>query len=241
MEKKSSGGAPGWMCTYGDLMSLLLTFFILLYSFSSLDAAKFQSLASALQSVLLGDSNPEIFQDSPSSDNPVTLPIPSPDASEVESEIQEIYKEVYTFISEQGLQAEVSVRTERRGVVIDIQENVLFDSGSAVIKDESREILNKLSLIFKEIDKDTAIEGHTDNMPINTYQFPTNWELSTTRAVNVLRYFVEVNGADPTKISATGYGEYRPIASNETSEGKSRNRRVNILLLVHDEQKTVLD
>ncbi len=224
------------MTTYADLMSLLLTFFILLYSFSSLDAEKFQSIAIALQSALLGNSSPELFDNPPQSDNPIDLPVPSPDASEIEGEIQEIYGQLKSFIEEQDLDAELSIRLDRRGVVIDIQESVLFDLGSAEIKSESKKILDKLYFIFEKIDKDIAIEGHTDNLPINTQVFPTNWELSALRAIHVLRYFVEFHGADPQKISAIGYGEYRPIVSNETSQGRSKNRRVNILLLVNNEE-----
>lgn len=235
----SGGGAPGWITTFSDLMSLLLTFFILLFAFSELDAVKFKNMATAVQAVLMGESSTTVFEDQLPADSPISTPMPAPDASEIESEIREVYEKVKTFIEDQNLSAEVSVKAETRGVVIDIKESVLFDLGSADIKPESKVILDKLSLLFDEINKDIVIEGHTDNLPINTYQFPTNWELSAIRAINVLRYFVEFKGADPTRISATGYGEYRPLESNETNEGKATNRRVNILLLVHNPEQTL--
>lgn len=238
-KKDSGGGAPGWITTFSDLMSLLLTFFILLFAFSELDAVKFKNMAVALQSVLMGETSTTIFEESLPSDNPIPSPIPAPDMSELESEIQEVFEKVKDFVEEHELSAQVSVKADARGVVIDIKENVLFDLGKADIKPESRIILDKLSLLFTEIDKDIVIEGHTDNLPINTYQFPTNWELSATRAVNVLRYFVEIKGADPTRITATGYGEYSPIESNDTVEGRAANRRVNILLLVFDPEYSV--
>jgi len=229
LEKKEKSGSPAWMTTFSDLMSLLLTFFILLYSFSTLDAIKFRNVASALQTVLLGQTDPTIFEEEMPEDSPISTPIPD----QVETDIQEVYEQVRSYIEEQGLDAQVSVTKEKRGVLIDIKEKVLFDLGKAEIKPESKVILDKLGDLVNEVDKDIVIEGHTDNLPINTYQFPTNWELSTGRAVNVLRYFVEVNNADPRRISATGYGEYRPIAPNDNSEGRAINRRVNILLLVY--------
>jgi len=229
IKQKQKSGSPPWMTTYSDLMSLLLTFFILLFSFSTLDAIKFRNVASALQTVLLGQTNPTIFEEEMPADSPISTPIPD----QVETDIQEVYEQVRSFIENQGLDAQVSVTMEKRGVAIDIKEHVLFDLGKADIKPESKIILDKLGNLVNEVDKDFVIEGHTDNLPINTFQFPTNWELSATRAVNVLRYFVENNEADPTRISATGYGEYRPIASNETTEGRAVNRRVNILLLVY--------
>ncbi len=229
INRKEKSGAPPWMTTFSDLMSLLLTFFILLFSFSTLDAIKFRNVASALQTVLLGQTNPTLFEEEMPEDSPISTPIPD----QVETEIQEVYEQVRSYIQEQGLDAQVSVTKEKRGVAIDIKEKVLFDLGRAEIKAESRVILDKLGDLVNEVDKDIVIEGHTDNLPINTFQFPTNWELSAGRAVNVLRYFVENKNADPSRISATGYGEYRPIASNETNEGRATNRRVNILLLVY--------
>ncbi|NLE23929.1 MAG: OmpA family protein [Clostridiaceae bacterium] len=237
-EDVSKSGSPGWMTTYSDLMSLLLTFFILLYSFSSLDAKKFQDVANALQAVLTGQSNITIFDHSPPAETSVDAPVAVPDEDEFEFEIQEVYDQVKEYLEKEGLDAQVSVTMNQKGILIDIKESVLFDLGKADIKQGSKVILDKLGQLIKTIDKDIVIEGHTDNLPINTFEFKSNWELSVIRAVNVLRYFVEVQGADPHRISATGYGEYQPIASNETDAGKAMNRRVNILLLVYPENET---
>lgn len=233
-KKDGGAGAPGWITTFSDLMSLLLTFFILLFSFSELDAVKFKNMAIALQSVLMGETSTTIFEEQLPADNPIATPIPAPDISELQQEIQEVFKKVKEYVEEHGLEAQVSVKADARGVVIDIKESVLFDLGKADIKPESKVLLDKLALLIEEIDKDIVVEGHTDNLPINTYQFPTNWELSVVRAVNVLRYFVEEKDVDPLRISATGYGEYRPLEYNDTTEGRAANRRVNILLLVYD-------
>ncbi|NLK73554.1 MAG: OmpA family protein [Clostridiales bacterium] len=235
---ESKSGAPGWMTTYSDMMSLLLTFFILLYSFSSLDAKKFQDVANALQAVLTGQSNITIFDESTPADTSVDAPVAVPDEDDFEYEIQEVYEQVKKYLEQEGLDAQVSVTMNKRGISIDIKERVLFDLGKADIKQESKVILDKVGQLLKIIDRDVVVEGHTDNLPINTFEFKSNWELSVIRAVNVLRYFVEVQGIDPRRISATGYGEYQPITSNETDAGKAMNRRVNILLLVYPENES---
>lgn len=113
-------------------------------------------------------------------------------------------------------------------------DQVFFDLGKADLKPEAVEILNRLGPILKGIPNPIRIEGHTDNLPINTAQFPSNWELSTYRATRVIRYFIEELGFSPDKLSAAGYGEYRPIADNDTPEGRSLNRRVDIVIISMD-------
>src|SRR6056297_477488 len=228
-------GSPPWMTTFSDLMTLLLTFFILLYSFSTLDAVKFKNVASALQSVLLGEAKPTIFpNDIPPGDTPTNTPVPIEKTvvNKLNTELAELYKIVSDYVEHEGLQAEISVRTDRRGVIIDIKERVLFDSGKAVLKEESKEVLEKVVTLVQQFDNELIIEGHTDTVPINTFQFSSNWELSVIRAVNVLRYFTETKDVDPLRISAAGYGKYKPISTNDNATGRALNRRVNILILV---------
>lgn len=240
-KKKSyseGGGSPGWMTTFSDLMTLLLTFFILLYSFSTLDAIMFKNVANALQSVLQGESRPSIFPNEISTDQIITLDninIPNEDIETIDNELNELYNYVKNYVVEENLDKDISVKTNVRGVIIDINEKVLFDSGSDVLKEESKFILEKLSNLINEFDNELIIEGHTDNNPINTVEFNSNWELSVIRAVNVVRYFTEVKGISTNRISASGYGEYKPIQSNATEIGRMYNRRVNILILVDSE------
>lgn len=225
------------MTTFSDLMTLLLTFFILLYSFSTLDAIKFKNVASALQNVLLGEAKPTIFPNEvPPGEEPVMDPVPMP-VTEEQSEVQddallELYQIVQSYVELEELEAEISVKTNLRGVIIDINERVLFDSGKAELKEESLEILDKVAVLINQFENELIIEGHTDNNPIHTAQFDSNWELSVIRAVNVLRYFTEMKAVSSERISAAGYGEYRPIQSNNTALGRAYNRRVNILILV---------
>lgn len=127
---------------------------------------------------------------------------------------------------------QVSIKEEKGRLVITMLNKILFDSGKADIKKEAMPVLDKLGKILKEYsNRDVLVEGHTDNVPISTSIFPSNWELSAHRATTVLRYFVERHNISPKRISAAGYGEYRPVASNSTLGGRAKNRRVEVILL----------
>lgn len=244
----SDGGSSGsgWMTTYSDLVTLLLTFFILLYTFSVVDAEKFKAVAASLQFALTGQSGTSIFEDNPPSlDKPIEEFIPAPENEKedlidpvenndgsglLDKEIDRIYKIVQDFVSEEGLEAEVRLRTDRRGVIIDISDSVLFDPGKADLKLDSKELLDKLTKLINSFDNNIIVEGHTDNVPIKRSKFPTNWELSVNRATTVIRYFIEKRNIAPNRLSAAGYGEYKPLVPNDTAEHKTMNRRVNILI-----------
>jgi len=235
IEKKPPAGSPAWMTTFSDLMTLLLTFFILLYSMSTLDSIKFKSVASALQSVLLGEAKPTIFQNETTGETDIQSVMPSPNEDIIEAQISDMLEKVKAFVKDNDLEAEVTVMQNKRGVIIEINEKIVFELGEAIIKKDSKEILDKVSLLFDEIENDVIIEGHTDNLPINTPKYPSNWELSSSRSVNVLRYFIATDKITPERISATGYGEYRPVVLNDSRENRAKNRRVNILILVEEE------
>ena len=240
---RGNEGSPAWMTTFSDLMTLLLTFFILLFSFSTLDAIKFKNVASALQSVLLGEAKPTIFpNDIPPGEIPIMdpLPVPKPDEIDtIDNELVQLYELVTTYVDNEGLSAEISVKTNIRGVIIDINESVLFDSGEAKLKEDSKKTLEKVYNLINQFENELIIEGHTDDNPISTIEFSSNWELSVIRAVNVVRYFTEEKNIATERISAAGYGEYQPIDNNETEIGKSYNRRVNILILVDSNKEEI--
>lgn len=233
-KEKNTGGAPGWMITYSDLMSLLLTFFILLYSMSNIDAAKFKSISQSLQGVLSGLGYTHIIE---TPDNPPTLSdeILDLDDSSNMNNIKEgillMHERVSDYVSQEGLDAKVTVRMNKRGVFVDINEAILFDPGSAKIKESGIQVLKKLEGLINDFENELVIEGHTDDVPMRTALYPSNWELSTARAVSVLRYLSEVEGVDPKRLSAVGYGEYRPMVPNNSVENRSINRRVNILII----------
>lgn len=241
-QQKSRGGAPGWMTTYSDLMSLLLTFFILLYSMSTVDAEKFKNISMSLQGILSGLGQVSVIdtgiENTGSTDEMMEFEDPI-SLIDVNEGILQMHEKVLEYVEEEGLEAKVSVSMNKRGVFVDIKEAILFDSGSAKIKDSGLEVLKKLEGLINDFNNDLVIEGHTDNIPSRTALYPSNWELSTARAVSVLRYLSEVENVDPKRLSAVGYGEYSPIVPNDTRENRAANRRVNILIIFDEESDEI--
>lgn len=237
--QKKEKGTPGWMTTFSDLMSLLLTFFILLYSMSNIDAQKFQDMSESLQGVLSGLGYTQVIEGQNS-----TMEVPIDNDTSIEEnveistaidEIQEVYEKVLNYVEVEGLDADVTVNYNTKGIYVDIKEAILFDSGSNEIKDTGLLVLEKIEGILNEFDNEIVIEGHTDNVPMNNALFASNWELSTGRSVAVLRYLTEEGDIAPTRISATGYGEHKPIVENTNPENRAINRRVNILIIFDEE------
>lgn len=237
-KKDNGGGAPGWITTFSDLMSLLLTFFILLYSMSNVDAAKFKSISDSLTSILNGLGQTSVVEEQ------ITETIL--DEAEngfddlikditVRQEILDMYDKVQDYVNLEELDAKVSVTMNRRGVFVDIKEAILFEPGSADLKETGITVLRQLEGLINDFENDIVIEGHTDDVPMNTVFYPSNWELSTGRAVSVVRYLSEVEKVDPKRLSAIGYSKYRPIASNDSKENRAINRRVNILIIFDEE------
>jgi chemotaxis protein MotB len=155
-----------------------------------------------------------------------------------EKDFKEIQSAIEAYLIKHGAQNKVSIGITSRGLVVSLKEAGFFDSGSATVKASGYQILNTIIEAMTQYANPLRIEGHTDNVPISSSQFPSNWELSTTRATNVLRYILKNYEVDPFSISATGYAEFRPAAENTTPEGRARNRRVDIVLLSGESAKT---
>lgn len=229
---EEGGGTPAWMLTYGDLMSLLMCFFVLLFAFSSIDVIKFREAVVSLQGAL------GVLTGGPKLLNPGELPkTPEPSAQEQQAgkkvmAIRTVAKKLENYIEAKGLQGKVSLTLEKRGLVIRFMDSVLFDLGRADLKVEARVILREVAGILYTVPNNIQIEGHTCDLPIRSNAaYPTNWELSTARATSVLRYLVEVVGMPPERLSAAGYGQYRPVVPNTSEENRRRNRRVDVVVL----------
>ncbi len=220
-----------WLLTYADLITLLLAFFIILYSMSKIDAEKFREVSRALRTVLRGTG-------------PLALP---PDSRFVDEEIGDgviklgdlgvLKREIEIKLEELGLSDNIRATLDRRGLIIRVSESAFFDLGSAELRLEAEEILHLIAGFLLRIPNHIRIEGHTDNLPIKTGKYPSNWELSVNRATVCVRYLITKHGFPPDRISALGYGEYRPIASNETPEDRTKNRRVDIIVLSWEEKR----
>lgn len=225
--KQDDINTNAWMDTYADTITLLLTFFILLYSFSTIDNEKLKEIASSLKGKISGtpmvvepiEDEVEILEPGVGSKNPYDI----------------LVEKVTNIIEENGLSEVITIREEDAGVILQLGNSILFDSSKAILKSESFEALNVISSIIPQIDNEIMVQGHTDNRPINSYVYPSNWELSTARAVAVVKYFINEKGLDPTRFSATGYGENRPLVENTSSANMDINRRVDILIVQQKE------
>ncbi|MGM0409712.1 MAG: flagellar motor protein MotB [Bacillota bacterium] len=225
---KDSGDDSNWMTTFSDMMTLLLTFFVLLYSMSTIDAEKFEAAISSLREnmgMLPGGrsvSDGELV-DSGSLGSDIS---PSP-----RSNLTAVMAEMQQYVQEKQLEEEVNLEMTQRGLVVRFTGQILFDIGDAEIKGEGRDVLNKVAAELKDMPNNVMVEGHTDNWPIQTDEFPSNWELSTTRATEVIKYFIEDPGIDPERLSAAGYSKYRPLKENNSPENRALNRRVEVVIL----------
>lgn len=220
------------MTTFSDLMSLLLTFFILLYSMSSVSAEKFEAAAKSMQSAFGGGES--MIEGSTVVDIE-TEKITETSEETIDPELVKMYNEVVAFLEMKEMTSQASVEYDQDGIYVNIQESILFGSGSAIIADSGKSTLNDLGELIQQFENDVVVEGYTDNVPMNNSLFSSNWELSTGRALSVLRYLSEERSVDPTRLSAKGYGEYHPIVPNDSESNKAKNRRVNIVL-VYDRQ-----
>jgi len=226
-KEDDGGGSPAWMTTFGDMMTLLLVFFVLLSSFSSMDVEKFRGFISALQNQLgVLDGGQTITPD-------VNIDAGNigEDFAQAPENIQQIMQELDNYIESNNLGDKVNVENKRKGLVISLTGEILYELGKADIREQGKEVLAIISNILIDIPNDIMIEGHTDDLPIRTDEFPSNWELSTARAVNVIKFLIEERNFNPARLSAAGYSEYRPVANNNTAEGRAKNRRVEVVVL----------
>jgi len=227
--KKQEEGAPEWAMTFGDIMSQLLTFFILLISFSIFDEVKYNTVKGSLQysfGVMEGWEQPLMWK------NRIM-----PERQSYTTEKQELVAvglKIKQQMFKQKLENLVETAITDKGLVIRIKQGmtpVVFDSGSAHLRGEVFPIMDNIIETIGELENEISIEGHTDNRPINTPQFPDNWALSGARALSVLQYFRK-KGIPSEKMKYVGCAEYYPISTNETEEGRARNRRVEIIVLL---------
>ncbi len=212
-----------WLLTYADLITLLLAFFIVMYSMSRLDAKKFGEVTAELQAVLKGGNNAVLrFKDKQSSKGHGVLKI---------GKLKMLQQLIDKKFEQVDKQKKIKTEITERGLVVHIMETALFDEGSEKLRNAA---LNVLDLIYAEI-KDTKnhirIEGHTDDRPIKNVNFTSNWELSVARATSVVEYFVESHNFPAERISALGYGEFRPMVPNTSIENRAQNRRVDVVIL----------
>lgn len=250
-EEEPPKGAPAWQSTFADLMNLLLCFFVMLFAMSSIDQQKFEAIAASFNdsySIFSGGANAigdgilisnGVSQLNELDDYMFNMG-KSADSNTEEDKWEEIEQEqlkeseslseiIEEVLEEQNLEGAVDVDFTSQYVSLTLNGALLFDSGSAEIKADSKPVLDKIGMILRKYGKSTIeIEGHTDNVPIHTARFANNDELSSARALSVFDYLVKNSGLNPASVKHSGRGEYVPVADNSSPEGRSQNRRVEI-------------
>lgn len=242
--KQQDKGAPKWMVTFSDMMTLILVFFILLFSMSQINVKKFEAIAESFRSREIFDFQPSIKDfENPAEQTSTNTELPvdrenTPSKGQGESNddqnkdsLDELVKDVKSFLETNDMTKDITADRTDRGVVLTLQEQVLFETGNAEIIQAGRPFLDKVGQLLDNIPNYVKVEGHTDDRPISTFRYPSNWELSAARASSVIRYLTEDEPLSGSRFTAVGYGATRPIAPNNSPENWNKNRRVEIVIL----------
>jgi chemotaxis protein MotB len=223
-QKLETAGMMRWLLTYADMITLLLALFIILFSISTINKVKLQRLVHDLGG---GFNSPDAINNPPNGGQTGNATGNGGDA-----DLAKIEAQIKAYIAKNKLENKVQTHIDRRGLVITLlTDKALYDSGSAELRPETRRILDQVDGALKKTKNEIRVEGNTDNVPIATSYYPTNWELSAARATGVTRYLVEHGGVSPTRISFAGYGEFRPTHKNDSEPNRQFNRRVDIVIL----------
>lgn len=215
--------ADRWLLTYADMITLLLAFFVVMYSMSQVDAKKFGRMAEALNGVLRGGESILNTYDKPHLDDGHGL-LKLGNLRMIQTRFRKQFEDL-------GKESDVETEITERGLVVHIVESALFGQGSAILKPRATGILDLIAGQIQGIPNHIRVEGHTDDRSINTARFPSNWELSSARATEVVRYFTDNHGLQPNRASALGYGKFRPVLPNNSIENRAKNRRVDVVIL----------
>ena len=227
-EEQAGGGhdAAGmmrWLLTYADMITLLMAFFIMMYSMSVLNQQKFRQAAESLRSEF-GPQRPEATSGDAGLMPDVSLAL--------EKDVQSVEDRLREYAKKNDLEDLIRTTHRDRSLVISLaSDNLLFARGEAELRPPALAILDKIAGLLKGIPNAITVEGHTCNLPISTQRYPSNWELSGARACSVVRYLIAEKRLDAKRLAATGYADSRPIAPNDTEDGRVRNRRVNLVIL----------
>lgn len=233
-DSEEKGGK--WLTTFNDMVTLLLTFLVLVLSLSATDESKVKAVSYAIRAVF---DTPILKKEKINVFTPFVLPMINKTMmfEDKKRELAEHIKKAvemttgetgdHAFVGHEGI---IKVKPIKEGVLITLGEKLLFKPGSAEIEEKNRPALKLLSSVFQKTDTRIRVEGHTDNVPINTPEFPSNWKLSTARAVNVVKYFISEGGILPERLSAAGYADSRPLFQNVSDYNRAINRRVEVVL-----------
>ncbi len=239
-KRRSGMNHDRWLVSYADFITLLFAFFVVMYATAQVDKKKAGQLAAAIATAFqqMG-ALPSASGQSPLEDQEVIKaiepavipPAVSESTGQEDPDMATLRKEMEHALAPEIARGEVALREGSDGLVISLREVGFFDSGSAGVKAGSRQAFSRMAALLGQHKYNIRIEGYTDNVPIHNSQFNSNWELSTARATDMIQLLITKYGIPPERLSAAGYGEYHPIASNNTTNGRVLNRRVDLVIL----------
>lgn len=255
-KKHSEGVGEAWLLPYSDLMTLLLAVFIVLFAVSKVDQVKATEMSKSFQKTMMVQGGSGVLPGDGTSLNPTSqtqqgngvLPYSvgktgtdtgtgSSTGTANDQQLKQLQEKINDEIADDKESGSVTTAVDNRGVVITFNNVLLFDSGKADIKSDNTAFLLKVAKLINSVDNYVRVEGNTDNVPIQNSIYPSNWELSTARATAVVRFMIDKGNVAPERLSAVGYGEYRPVADNKTEIGRNKNRRIEIVILNEEYSK----
>lgn len=237
---RSKASHERWLVSYADFITLLFAFFVVLYAFAKADERKYGAVSAAIDSGFqamsvaphkpASESNGLVVR-TPSSAIPES-PVEEPASqAQIRSDLERIKSDLRRRLSTQIAERTVSIQLGRDGLVISLREAGFFDSGAAIPRAETEPSLQQIADSLRGTPYDVRVEGHTDNVPMHSAEFDSNWELSSARATRIARLFLEMHAIRPEQLSASGYAEFHPVATNGTPEGRAENRRVDLVVM----------
>lgn len=227
IELLDSNHFGSWMITYSDMITILMCLFIMFFVTSAKENTKLSKLKENLTSKIdtLEEVNEELFKKNQS------LSMALFKVENLETDLETSDESFIKFLRDEKLLDQVTINQSNEGLLIRFKDSVLFNSGQAKVTEQGYSILKQIGLKFKELDNDIIVEGYTDNIPMHTIRFPSNWELSASRAISVVKYFIDDIGIDESRLAFSGWGERKSIADNSTEIGRAKNRRIEITIL----------
>lgn len=217
-KRREDGGNVKWLVTFADLITLILVFFVLLFSMSHINSGKFQKLVGSMDKTLASESTKDVHNKE------------SQGEAQSKMNSDELLAYIKGKLKKNNLDDKIAAKKDSRGVVLVLQEQILFPTGEARLVPESRPFLNKIGEIIKELPNVIHVEGHTDKRPIRNSYYPSNWELSTARASNVIQYLSKTYNINSSRFVAIGYGDTKPLKISNQEEEMKKNRRVEIVI-----------
>ncbi|PSL44552.1 chemotaxis protein MotB [Salsuginibacillus halophilus] len=247
-QKTPEKGSPRWMTTFSDMVLLILVFFVMLFSMSEIETEQFRAIAESFDDRHMFDFLPAMIErDQPGEDEDVDedefdeefeeeMDFENEFEEEIESdpaddeELEEMMEDIDEYLEEEDMQDVISATRDDRGIVLVLQERLLFETGEAELLEAAEPFLSQVGMLLETIPNMVEVEGHTDSRPISTFRYPSNWELSGARASSVIRYIEENHNVSRQRLNAVGYADTRPVAPNDSEENMQQNRRVVMII-----------